>query len=119
MMKMARMTDNLEGETGDGEIEGPSIDRVVYQIEESKAGSGQYPTWSAHCPDLLIVAFGDTAEEARDALRQQVAEYLEDCDNLGALDEALIEAGLYYEPETEIWISSAVKPVEGPDIVIL
>lgn len=115
MMKMARMTDNLERETGDGEIEGPSIDRVVYQIEESKAGSG----YQAHCPELLIVAFGDTAEEARDALRQQVAEYLEDCDNLGALDEALIEAGFYYEPETEIWISSAVKPVKGPDIVIL
>ena len=115
MMKVARMPDNPEGEIGDGEIEGPSIDRVVYRIEESRAGN----SYQALCPELLITAFGDTPEEARDALRQQVAEYLEDCDNLGALDEALIEAGFYYEPETEIWISSAVKPVEGPDIVIL
>ena len=71
------------------------------------------------CPELLITAFGDTAEDARNALRQQVAEYLEDCDNLGALDEELIEAGFYFDPESEVWISSAVRPVEGPDIVIL
>ena len=119
LLKMAIMPDNPEEEIVGaplvGAQEGPSIDRVVYQIEESRAGSA----FQALCPELLITAFGDTPEQAKDSLRQQVAEYLEDCDNLGALDEALIEAGFYYEPESEVWISSAVKPVEGPDIVIL
>ena len=88
-------------------------DRVIYRIEESKYGDA----CQAVCPELLITAFGDTPEYARNALRQQVAEYLEDCDNLGALDETLIEAGFYFEDD--VWMSSEVKPVEGPDIVIL
>ena len=88
-------------------------DRVVYQIEESRAGS----SYQAVCPELLITAFGDTAEEARDGLRQQVADYLEDCDNLGVLDETLIEAGFYFDGE--VWMSNEVKPVDGPDITIL
>ena len=87
-------------------------DRVIYRIEESKYGDA----CQAVCPELLITAFGDTPEDARNALRQQVAEYLEDCDNLGALDETLIEAGFYFEDEDDVWMSSEVKPVEGPDI---
>ena len=86
------------------------IDRVVYQIEELKVGS----SFQAVCPELLITAFGDTREDARNALRQQVAEYLEDCDNLGALDETLIESGFYFDDD--VWMSSEVKPVKGPDI---
>ncbi len=85
-------------------------ERIVYQIEESKV----WESFQAVCPELLITAFGDTPEDARKALRQQVAEYLEDCDNLGALDETLIEAGFYFDDD--VWMSSEVKPVEGPDI---
>ena len=85
-------------------------DRVIYRIEESKYGDA----FQAVCPELLVTAFGDTPEDARNALRQQVAEYLEDCDNLGALDEALIEAGFYFDGD--VWMSSEVKLVEGPDI---
>ena len=85
-------------------------DRVIYRIEESRHGDA----CQAVCPELLITAFGDTPEDARNALRQQVAEYLEDCDNLGALDETLIEAGFYFDDD--LWMSSEVKPVEGPDI---
>ena len=96
---------------GDGEGE-RDWDRIVYSIEESRAGS----SFQAVCPELLITAFGDTPQEARNALRQQVAEYLEDCDNLGVLDEALIEAGFYFDGD--IWMSNEVRPVEGPDITI-
>ena len=91
-------------------------ERIVYQIEESKVGE----SFQAVCPELLITAFGDTPEDARNALRQQVAEYLEDCDNLGALDETLIEAGFYFDSSPDkndgVWMSSEVKPVKGPDI---
>ena len=78
---------------------------------------GRADSFQAVCPELLITAFGDSPEEARNALRQQVAEYLEDCDNLGALDEALIEAGFYFDGD--VWMSNEVKPVEGPDITII
>lgn len=97
-------------DAGDG---GSERDRIVYRIEELRVES----SFQAICPELLITAFGDTPQEARNALRQQVAEYLEDCDNLGALDEALIEAGFYFDGD--VWMSSEVKQVEGPDIVIL
>ena len=88
-------------------------DKVVYRIEETKYGGA----FQAFCPELVITAFGDTSEEARNSLRMQVAQYLEDCHNLGALDEVLIEAGFYFEEDT--WVSSEVRPVKGPDILIL
>ena len=65
-------------------------DSIIYRIEESKIGA----SWQAVCPELLIIGFGDTADEAKDSLRRQVSEYLEDCDDLGVLDEVLIDAGV-------------------------
>ena len=112
MNSQASMDDNSSDYIEDGD-DGPYIDRIVYQIEESKAGKG----FQAVCPELLITAFGDTTEDARAALRTQLAEYLEDCHNLGELDETLIEAGFYFDGD--IWVSDLVKPVEGPDITIL
>jgi hypothetical protein len=89
------------------------LDKIVYQIEESRSGK----TFQAYCPELVITGFGDTAEKARFALRSQVVGYLEDCDQAGDLEEVLIEAGFYFEEEG--WISNLVKPVSGPNIVIL
>ena len=103
----------IDAEFADEENDGLSIDRVVYLIEETRMGG----SYQAVCPELVVTAFGDSAEDARSALRQQVAEYLEDCDNLGVLDETLIEAGFYFEDG--VWMSSQVRPVGGPEIVIL
>lgn len=80
------------------------MDRIVYQIEESRAGSG----WSAHCPELEVTVFGDTRDDARIALRKQVGDYLEDCEELGILEETLIEAGFY--DNGEVWMSALVEP---------
>ena len=80
------------------------MDRIVYRIEESRAGDG----WAAHCPELEVTAFGDTRDDARTALRRGVSDYLEDCDGLGILEEALIEAGFY--DNGEVWMSSRVEP---------
>ena len=88
-------------------------DRIVYQIEESKAGAG----FQAVCPELDITGFGDTAEQARESLRVQVAGYIEDCDEMGILDEVLIEAGFYFTGE--LWMSNEVEPASEPNIVIL
>ena len=82
------------------------MDRIVYQIEESRAGAG----WSAHCPELEVTAFRDSRDEARIALRRQVGDYLEDCEELGILEDTLIEAGFY--DNGEVWMSSLVEPPE-------
>ena len=87
--------------------------RIVYQIQESR----HRDTYQAECPELIVTAFGDSPEAAREALRSQVSMYLEDCDELGTLDEVLIEAGFYYEEGT--WMSNEVTPVKDPNIVIL
>ena len=80
------------------------MDRIVYQIEESRAGLG----WSAHCPELEVTVFGDTRDDARMALRRQVGDYLEDCEELGILEDTLIEAGFY--DNGEVWMSSLIEP---------
>jgi hypothetical protein len=88
-------------------------DRIVYQIEESKAGSA----FQAVCPELDITGFGDTPDQAKESLRAQVAGYVEDCDQMGILDEVLIEAGFYFTGE--LWMSNEVEPAHEPKIVIL
>ena len=88
-------------------------DRIVYRIEESKAGSAV----QAVCPELDITGFGDNSELARESLRVQVSGYIEDCDEMGILDEVLIEAGFYFTGE--LWMSNEVEPASEPNIVIL
>ena len=87
-----------------------SFDRIVYQIEESGAGTD----YQAVCPELVITGFGDTAEEAKNSLRRQVAQYLEDCEELAVLNETLIESGFYFNGE--LWMSDEVEPVGDPKI---
>jgi len=91
-----------------------SFDRIVYRIEESRAGTG----YEAECPELLITGFGDTAEDAKAALRRQVADYLEDCEKLEVLDETLIEAGFYLVDgeDGEFWMSNEVERAPDPKI---
>ncbi len=87
-----------------------SIDRIVYRIEESGGGVD----YQAVCPELVITGFGGTAAEAKNSLRRQVTEYLQDCEKLEALDETLIEAGFYFTGE--IWMSNEVEPAPEPKI---
>ncbi len=89
------------------------MDRIVYLIEESKSGS----VHQAFCPELVMTGFGNTLEEAKEALRREVSIYLEDCEKLGILDEVLIEAGFY--DDDEVWMSSQVVPPKEPRITII
>ena len=86
------------------------FDRIVYRIEETRAGEGH----EAYCPELVITGFGDTVEEAKNMLRRQVSEYLEDCQKLDVLDETLIEGGFYYNGE--VWMSAEVESPQEPKI---
>ena len=71
----------------------------------------------AYCPELVITGFGDTADEARGALRSEISAYLEDCEELGILDDVLIDAGFY--DDDEVWMSSLVTPPKEPRIEFL
>ena len=89
------------------------MDRIIYSIEESTVdGSCQ-----AYCPELIIPALGDTSDEAKESLRREIGSYLEDCEELGVLDEVLIEAGFY--DNDEVWMSSLVTPPKEPKITII
>jgi hypothetical protein len=89
------------------------MDRIIYSIEESIfEGSHQ-----AYCPELIITAFGDTLDGAKESLRREIGAYLEDCEELGILDEVLIEAGFY--DNDEVWMSSLVTPPKEPKITII
>ena len=89
------------------------MDRIIYSIEESIVdGSCQ-----AYCPELIITAFGDAPDEAKESLRREIGSYLEDCEELGVLDEVLIEAGFY--DNDEVWMSSLVTPPKEPKITII
>ena len=89
------------------------MDRIVYVIEESKLAEAH----QAYCPELVVTAFGDTAEESKEALRREIGAYLEDCEGLGILDEVLIEAGFY--DNDDVWMSALVTPPKEPKITIL
>ncbi len=89
------------------------MDRIIYVIEESKLAE----VYQAFCPELVVTGFGDTAEEAKAALRKEIGAYLEDCEEMGILDEVLIEAGFY--DNDEVWMSSQVTPPKEPKITIL
>ena len=99
---------------GEGDEENDSAgDRVVYQVEESWSDK----TYQAYCPELILLGFGNTPEEAKEALQLEVRSYLEDCDRLGVLEDVLIEAGFYDDGDR--WVSNAVIPAHEPKIVML
>ena len=111
-MEDRRGKEPFDYQYADTEIAAGAADksRIVYQIQESRSGK----VYEAFCKELLINGFGDTAEAAKEELRHQVAMYLEDCDNLGALDEVLIDAGFYFDDDK--WVSNEVAPVKDPKI---
>ena len=45
----------------------------------------------AICPDLDVSSYGETENEARISLREAVEAFLEECENMGTLEEVLDE----------------------------
>lgn len=96
-----------------GGVSGVGVDKIVYQIEESRRGDN----WEAYCPELVMAGFGNSPEQARQALRAAIAAYLEDCEQLGILDDVLIDAGFY--DNDEVWMSSLVTPPKEPRLTFI
>jgi predicted RNase H-like HicB family nuclease len=59
------------------------------KIEVFKEGD----VFVAVSPELNVSSFGDTVEEARESLREAVDAFIEECREMGTLEEVLEEAG--------------------------
>lgn len=56
----------------------------------------------ALCPELDVSSFSDTPEEAKQALKEAVEAFLEECRNMGTLEEVLEESG--YTRQGNTWL---------------
>ena len=63
--------------------------KVVYRAEIFKEGD----LYVGLSPDLNVSSFGDTPQEATDSLQEAVEAFLEGCEELGTLEEVLVESG--------------------------
>ena len=51
----------------------------------------------ALCPELNVSSFGDEIEEARRSLQEAVEAFLEECEQMGTLEEVLEESGFIWQ----------------------
>lgn len=59
------------------------------------------------CPELNVSSFGDDVEDAKRSLQEAVIAFLEECEEMGTLEEVLEEAGFF--KDQSIW--SSRKPL--------
>ncbi len=45
------------------------------------------------CPELNVSSFGDTPEDAEASTKEAITLFLEECQKMGTLEQALAEAG--------------------------
>ncbi|MBI5191577.1 MAG: type II toxin-antitoxin system HicB family antitoxin [Nitrospirae bacterium] len=64
------------------------------------------------CQELGVSSFGDTPDEAEAATREAVTLFIEECQNMGTLEQVLAESGFYQDGDT--WI--ARKPVAEKEL---
>ncbi len=58
------------------------------------------------CPELNVSSFGETQQEAEEALKEAVRLFVEQCEEMGTLAEVLEEAGFEHVTEpAERWVS--------------
>ncbi len=49
------------------------------------------------CPELNLSSFGDSIEEAKASFREALEAFVEECQEMGTIDEVLLEAGFTKE----------------------
>jgi predicted RNase H-like HicB family nuclease len=54
------------------------------------------------CPELNVSSFGDTEEEAEKSIKEAISLFIEECNNMGTLEQVLEEAG--YKLNGNTWI---------------
>ena len=71
---------------------------VVYRVEIYQENDH----YVALCPELDVSSFVGTPEEAKKALQEAVEAFLEECRNMGTLEEVLEESG--YTIQGDTWL---------------
>jgi len=64
---------------------------ISVRIEIFKDGD----VYSALSPELNVSSYGDTIEEARESLKEAVDAFIEECRNMGTLEDVLEESGFH------------------------
>ena len=62
---------------------------ITYRVEVFK----EEDRYVSLCPELNVSSFGDTEKEAESALREAVELFIEQCEEMGTLEQVLEEAG--------------------------
>lgn len=71
--------------------------KVMYKTEIFAEGD----CYVGLCRELDVSSFGDTPEEASSSLQEAVEAYLKGCENLGTLDDVMVDSG--FEKENDVW----------------
>ena len=71
--------------------------RVMYRAEIFSEGD----CFVGYCRELDVSSFGDTPEDASSSLQEAVEAYLEGCENLGTLDNVMVDSG--FEKKNDVW----------------
>ena len=65
-------------------------------------------------PDLNVSSFGDTVEEAKESIQEAIEAFLEECQEMGTLNEILEESGFLKTDDT--WKSR--RPVSEENLAL-
>ena len=72
---------------------------LIYRAEIFREGD----VYVGLCPELNVSSFGEDIEDAKRSLQEAVLAFVETCEEMGTLEEVLLEAGFYKEEDT--WVS--------------
>jgi predicted RNase H-like HicB family nuclease len=83
---------------------------ISVKIEIFKEGD----VYSALAPELNISSFGDTPEDAKNSVYEAIEAFVEECLEMGTLEEILEESG--FSKLTDSWASR--KPLSEENLAI-
>jgi len=67
----------------------------------------------AICPELNVSSFGDNVDEARKSLREAIDLFLQECEEMGTLEDILRETGFTPDPTNpQKWVARTPVLVE-------
>lgn len=84
--------------------------KISVKIEIFKEGD----VYSALAPELNISSFGDTPEDAKNSVSEAIEAFVEECQEMGTLEEILEESG--FSKLTDSWVPR--KPLSEENLAI-
>jgi predicted RNase H-like HicB family nuclease len=81
------------------------MSRISLEIKVFKEGD----VYVALCPELNVSSYGDDIESAKESLREALEAFLEECEEMGTLQEVLEDAGFVKEKESWILEEPVIK----------